>query len=401
MSTSILYHAFGLRGIEYRATRYEGEYIVFEAEMTTRNISCPTCNNEEVIFKGNKWREFLMPPIGRKRCLLHLLLHRVRCTKCGHLWWPRLSFMLGKHTYVRSFALQVMDLLKMGTIQDVANFMRTGWDIIKNIHKMKLKSMYKSRPLKRVKYLGVDEFAIRKGHSYMTIFVDLKDGRIIHAVEGKSKDDIRPFLKRLKQHARKLKAIAMDMSASYFWAVREILPDVDVVFDRFHVMNLMSKAIDSFRREYQRTMSHEGRKLLKGSRFLLLGNYENLDADKRSRLDELLQLNEPLATMHIMKEQLRLFWDLKDRKSAESFLKDWCFDAMNSGITHLAKVARTLMSYRTGILTYFDHKITNGPVEGLVNKIKTLKRQAYGYRDMEYFKLRLYHLHCQRYSLAG
>jgi len=309
--------------------------------------------------------------------------------------------MLGKHTYVRSFALQVMDLLKMGTIQDVANFMRTGWDIIKNIHKMKLKSMYKSRPLKRVKYLGVDEFAIRKGHSYMTIFVDLKDGRIIHAVEGKSKDDIRPFLKRLKQHARKLKAIAMDMSASYFWAVREILPDVDVVFDRFHVMNLMSKAIDSFRREYQRTMSHEGRKLLKGSRFLLLGNYENLDADKRSRLDELLQLNEPLATMHIMKEQLRLFWDLKDRKSAESFLKDWCFDAMNSGITHLAKVARTLMSYRTGILTYFDHKITNGPVEGLVNKIKTLKRQAYGYRDMEYFKLRLYHLHCQRYSLAG
>jgi transposase len=401
MSTSILYHAFGLRGIEYRATRFEGEHIVFEAEMTTRNIPCPACNNEKVVFKGNKWREFLMPTIGRKRCLLNLLLHRVRCTQCGHLWWPRLSFMVGKHTYVRSFALQVMDLLKIGTIQDVANFMRTGWDIVKNIHKMKLKSRYKSRPLKRVKYLGVDEFAIRKGHSYMTIFVDLKDGRIIHAVEGKSKDDIRPFLKRLKQHARKLKAIAMDMSASYFWAVREILPDVDVVFDRFHVMSLMSKAIDSFRREYQRTMSRAGRKLLKGSRFLLLGNYENLDADKRSRLDELLQLNEPLATMHIMKEQLRLFWDQKDRKSAESFLKNWCFEAMNSSIVQLTKVARTLMLYRTGILSYFDHRITNGPVEGLVNKIKTLKRQAYGYRDMEYFKLRLYHLHCQRYSLAG
>ena len=166
------------------------------------------------------------------------------------------------------------------------------------------------------------------------------------------------------------------MSASYFWAVREILPDVDVVFDRFHVMSLMNKAIDSFRREYQRTMSNTGRKLLKGSRFLLLENYENLDADKRSRLDKLLQLNEPLATMHIMKEQLRLFWDQKDRRSAESFLKNWCSDTMNSGIAHLAKVAKTLMSYRTGILTYFDHKITNGPVEGLVNKIKTLKRQA-------------------------
>ena len=74
---------------------------------------------------------------------------------------------------------------------------------------------------------------------------------------------------------------------------------------------------------------------------------------------------------------------------------------MTSGIPALAKVARTLMAYRTGLLTYFDHRITNGPVEGLVNKIKTLEQQAYGYRDMEYFKLRLYHLHCQRYSLAG
>jgi len=401
MSTSILYHGFGLKGIEYRATRYEGKYIVFESEMTSRNIVCPECGHDTVIFKGSKWREFLMPPMGRKRCLLDLLIHRVQCVKCHNLWWPKLSFMLGKHSYVRSFALQVLDLLKIGTIKDVADFMGTGWDLIKNIHKTKLKSMYRSRPIKHIKYLGIDEFAIRKGHRYMTIFVDLRYGRIIHAVEGKSKEAIAPFLKRLKRYARKLKAIAMDMSASYFWAVKEMLPNVDIVFDRFHVMGLMNKAIDSFRRQYQHMLNKADRKVLKGSRFLLLRNYEDLDSRGKSRLDELLQLNEPLSKMHLMKEQLRLFWDLKSRQDADKFLKSWCYEATKSGIPALLRVARTLMAYRTGLLTYFDHKITNAPVEGIVNKIKALKRQAYGYRDMEYFKLRLYHLHCQRYSLAG
>ena len=304
-------------------------------------------------------------------------------------------------SYARSFALQVLDLLKMATIKDVANFMRVGWDMIKDIHKLKLKRMYRTRPIKNIKYIGIDEFAVKRGHSYMTIFVDLRYGRIIHAVEGKSKKAILPFLKRLRRYARKLRAIAMDMSASYFWAVKEILSQVDIVFDRFHVMGLMNKSIDTFRRQYQHMLNKSDRRILKGARFLLLSNYENLDTDRKSRLDELLQLNEPLSKMHLMKEQLRLFWEMKTRHEAEKFLNSWGYEAMTSGIPALAKVARTIMAYRSGLLTYFDHKITNAPVEGLVNKIKTLKRQAYGFRDMEYFKLRLYHLHQQRYSLSG
>ena len=193
----------------------------------------------------------------------------------------------------------------------------------------------------------------------------------------------------------------MDMSASYFWAVKETLPQVDIVFDRFHVMGLMNKAIDTFRRQYQKMLNKTDRKVLKGARFLLLSNYEKLDSDRKSRLDELLQLNEPLSRMHLMKEQLRLFWNMKTREKAKKFLSSWGYEALTSGIPALAKVAKTIMAYRSGLLTYFDHKITNAPVEGLVNKIKTLKRQAYGFRDIEYFKLRLYHLHQQRYSLSG
>ena len=102
-----------------------------------------------------------------------------------------------------------------------------------------------------------------------------------------------------------------------------------------------------------------------------------------------------------MKEQLRLFWEQPTEEKARRFLALWCKGAWESGIKQLITVAKTLASYRTGLLSYFKHRITSGAVEGLVNKIKTLKRQAYGYRDMEYFKLRLYHLHTQRYSLTG
>ena len=133
---------------------------------------------------------------------------------------------------------------------------------------------------------------------------------------------------------------------------------------------------------------------------LLLRNYDTLDPEKKDRLDELLEINRPLYLIHSMKEQLRLFWNHTDEKKGRHFLAIWCRDAWESGIQQLVDVAKTLALYRSGLLTYFKHRITSGPVEGLVNKIKTLKRQAYGFRDMEYFKLRLYHLHTQRYPLT-
>jgi len=193
----------------------------------------------------------------------------------------------------------------------------------------------------------------------------------------------------------------MDMSTAFFWAVSDALPHVKIVFDRYHVMALMNRAIDKFRRAYQLQLDDMNKKTMKGSRFLFLRNYHSLKPDKQKSLDELLEVNAPLHLIHSMKEQLRLFWETTKITDARDFLDAWCRDAMESGIKQLASVGKTLASYRTGLLNYFFHRITNGPVEGLNNKIKTLKRQAYGFRDMEYFKLRLYHLHTQRYSLSG
>jgi transposase len=401
MSTSILYHAFGLKGIRYQKTQYLGNTMIISAEMTDQYVKCPDCSHRKATYKGHKTRRFIMGHCGRKKCFLDLHLHRLKCRACGNLWWPQLPFMVGKHRFVRSFALMVLDFLQFGTIQSVANYFGVGWDLVKEIHKSKLCRLYRTIALHKVKRIGIDEFSLKEGHNYMTIVIDLDRRRILHAVEGKGKEDIRPFLEKLSKKCKKLQCVAMDMSSAYFWAVRETLPHVDVVFDRYHVAALMNRAVDDLRRAQQRELDQLGKKTLKGSRFLLLRNYDSLEPDRKARLDALLEVNKPLFIVHSMKEQLRLFWEEENREAADNFLAVWCRDAMQSGINALIKVAKSLAAYRTGLLNYYTHRVTSGAVEGLVNKIKTLKRQAYGFRDVEYFKLRLYHLHTQRYSLTG
>jgi transposase len=305
--------------------------------------------------------------------------------------------MKGKSPLSRSFIRMALDLLSFSTIKSVAEFLRVGWDCIKDLHKDKLKLLYHRIKINDIEYLSVDEFAIAKGHEYMTVFTDIKSGRIVHAVKGKDSDAIIPFLKRLHRKAINLKGIAMDMSPAFYSAVKQELPHVNIIFDRFHVMKLMTTALDDVRKEQQQIYGTS----LKGDRFLLLKNYSALDVNGMERLNTLLMANEPLLIAHTMKEQLREFWEQEDQKSGEDFLKKWCFDALATGIKPLAKVAKSLWRKSEGLLSYFAHRISNGKAEGINNKIKTLKRQAYGYRDMEYFKLRLYHLHEQRYQLAG
>lgn len=397
MSTSVLYHAFQIDGVKYKSTSYEGSAIVFHAEMSDKYLVCPYCQSRDVSFKGQKERKFHLPPMGGKECFLNLQIHRLFCKTCNQLYWPHLPFMKGKSRMSRSFIRLALDLLAFATIKSVADFLKVGWDCIKDLHKDKLKTLYSHISLKDLVYVSVDEIAIAKGHVYMTIFTDAKSGRVIHAVEGKDIAAVTPFLKRLYKKATNLKAVAMDMSHAFYSAVKEELPHVDVVFDHFHVIKMMNTALDDIRKEQQKTCGN----ILKGERFLFLKNYDSLDVNGMERLNTLLAANEPLFVAYTMKEQLRSFWTQESRESAETFLKKWCTDALIRGTQPLRKVAKALLRRSDGLLNYFKHRISNGKAEGINNKIKTLKRQAYGFRDTEYFKLRLYHLHEQRYSLAG
>jgi transposase len=191
------------------------------------------------------------------------------------------------------------------------------------------------------------------------------------------------------------------MSGAYSSAVKKALPLVDIVFDHFHVDALINKALDEIRRQQQAQLQGTSRKVLKGARFLLLRNYANLAESGKDSLQALLDVNKPLLIAHTLKEQFRLFWSQPTVQEASRFLLYWLMDVFESGLEPMIKIGKTLLRHAEGLVNYFKHRISNGKTEGINNKIKTMSRQAYGFRDMEYFKLRLLHLHEQRYSLAG
>jgi transposase len=293
----------------------------------------------------------------------------------------------------KSFVRYVLSLVKLTTVKSVAGFLDVQWKTVKNIHKDWLKDKHKKIRYKDLIYLSVDEFSIRRGHTYMTVFLDIRTGRIIYAVEGRSVEDIQPFLEQLSRKARNLKAIAMDMSRSYIAAVKEYIPHVSIVFDRFHVQKLLNEALDTVRKNEREKYQKEGLNIGQGERFLFFRNFENLDKDEQVRLKRLFELNETLAKAHVLKEQFRQFWGKRSKKEAARFLLRWIMTAFLSGITAMDKIASTILAHYEGLLNYYDHPISNGQIEGTNNKIKVLKRSAYGYRDTEYFKLLLLDLH--------
>jgi transposase len=199
----------------------------------------------------------------------------------------------------------------------------------------------------------------------------------------------------------KIKAVATDMSAAYWSAVVEHLPDAALVFDKFHILKLMNERLDDLRRQMVREAEGVLKLRIKGTRFLLLRNPENLKADQIPKLHEALRLNEPLLLAWYLKEELRELWNLGSRKRMKSFLKDWGDKASQTGIGQMLKMAKTLQTHAAGILAYADHPITSGRMEGINNKIKTLTRQAYGFHDQNFFVLKLLSLHHSKYKLLG
>ena len=400
MSASLLYHTNQIEDVQVLKEEYYGNKILFEAVLIAKKAFCPCCGSNDSIAKGQKVRRLRMAPLGNKIAILLLKLHRLQCTNCLYIWWPLIPFAKPKKRYTLSFEKYVVRLMGFATIEHAAKFLGVSWSLIKNIHKAYLQREYQNPDLQRLRYIGIDEFSICKGHKYMTIFIDLETGEIIHAVEGKSIESVAPFLQQLKEKAIQLKAMAMDMNAAYASAAKKYLPHVDVVFDRFHVVALLNTAIDEVRRDQQAKCNAVGLQAIKGMRFLLLRNYEKLDFKKQNSLECLLEINKPIALVHSMKEQIRLFWTKPTIKEGAGFLAWWIVDAVESGIRELEKTGKTLLRHWQGLVNYFKHPITNGKTEGINNKIKTMKRQAYGFRDIEYFKLRLYSLHKVRYSFA-
>lgn len=397
MNDSFLYHAFGIRDMHYRSTQYKGNSIIITLEPKERLCVCPQCGGRHLVRNGTRTRDFIGLPIGGKKVIFRCILQRYMCKSegCGFDRQQDISFAKGSRSYIKRLVPYVADLLKMGTIRDVADKLGVGWDLVKEIHREYLSTRYGHPSLKGVARIGIDEFAVKKGHVYKTIVVDLDTGRILYVGDGKGSSALDDFWKSVKRNKLEIKVVTMDMSAAFFSSVVKNAPEADIVFDHFHVVKLMNEAVDKVRRDACRDEKDKKvKKAIKGTKWLLMANGDELE--NKERLDQALALNRPLFDAYYLKEELRQIWMQLNKKDAEKKLLEWVDTMKATGNEHLITVANTVMAYRTGILNWYDYHVSNAKVEGINNKIKVLKRVAYGYRDEDYFKLRLFALHDAR-----
>lgn len=398
MNTGILKQAFGISKQICYDSHCESNQIVLKIQTPRENLRCANCGSADVVCDGKVLRRFASVPIGLSKTVIEMPVQRLKCKCCGKVQQEDIDFAKGKRRHTTAFANMVIDLSRFATIQDIAWFLQVSWDVVRNIQMEFLQKEYANPSLKGLRYIGIDEFAIRKGHVYKTIVVDLESGRIVYVGDGNGKESLKGFWERLGDDKDSIEAVTTDMSSAYTGEVMEHLPNAALVIDHFHVVKLMNDKIDKLRRQtVHMEKDRNKRRVIKGTRWLLLRNGSDLfDQKFRTRLDNALNLNQPLMTAYYLKEDLREIWNQVCKADAEAVLDEWVSQARDSKLQPLREMANTLVAFKPYILAWYDHTVSNGKTEGVNNKIKVLKRQAYGYRCDEFLTLKLYSLHDKR-----
>ena len=374
-SDQLLYTAIGMKCYVPLSCSDLGGELTIRMSPPKSSIGCPDCNSSDVIRRGSTDRKVHAPPIGLRMTKLLIKTPRVECRKCDRVLTIVLPKVVAHKNHTKSFARLVVDLRKVMTIADVAGYLKVSETMIREIDRAYLGRKFSKPKLEKLKHLAIDEISVRKGFKFLSIVMDLVSGAVVFVGDGKGKAALTPFGKRLHGSRAKIKAVATDMSSAYYKAVRENLPSAMHVFDRFHIVKLMNEKLTTLRRELHREAAEGAEKMsLKSTRWLLLKNPQNLNSDRneQERLEKALDLNRPLAIAYYLKEDLRQIWEQSSKREAGKFLTDWCARARASQIRVLQIMAKTIETHRSGILAWYNHPLSTGPLEGLNNDRATV-----------------------------
>lgn len=403
MSTSILYHGWGLTEHTYLKTDFMLGVIWFHVEKKPEKRCCPECKSRDFSLAGKKVRHWKTVPIGLHPVTIVGHFHRLDCLGCGQLRWEDLGIGDPMKRYARNLGRYALGLSRAMALSDVAVLTGLSWPTIKQIVKDDLTRRASKVNLRHVRYIAIDEVSHKKGQQYFTVVLDWESGEVLHVADGRGMESLKEFFWKLRCSRAKLAAVAMDMHEPYAAAVKEYYrKPVDIVYDRFHVMKLVSKQLDEVRRQEMAQADSDGSKrYIKGQRYILLRPLEELSLNGQQRLENLLLVNRNICMAYILKEDLRSFWEADSMEEGANLLLTWICQAISTGLKPFQKLVKTILQRWDGLMAYFKHPISTGPLEGVNTKIKLLKRKAYGYRDEKFFKLRILFIHECLSKLVG
>ncbi|MEK7757030.1 MAG: ISL3 family transposase [Planctomycetota bacterium] len=372
-----------------RFKRFNKQWIELRLELRDRNLRCPGCGQRFVFSYDRRYAAIRDLDLSTHRTVLSVPKYRVRCPRCG-VRQVHLEIARPHARCTKRFEKWLFVLTRTMPITEAADLMAVHWATVRDAEIRYIRGFLRKRNLDGIRDLGVDEVSEKKGHRYLTLVTDLALRRVIWVGRGNDGAVLRRFFRWFgPKRTRRIRRVVMDMHLPYEYEVRRQCPRARIVYDRFHLMKLLHRALDDLRRRLQRELPPEGRRYLKDKRYLLLRAKENLTTKQQVRLDELLAVNQPLNAAYILKEDFRALFDEENPKRARQDIKDWKVRARESELPELLEFVKMLNRRRYGILNFFRHRITNGLAEGLNNVVKTIKKVACGFHDWEYFALKI------------
>jgi len=330
---------------------------------------------------------------GDLRIYLEFEVRRVRCKSCGTVKRERLDFLADNPFYTQRFAHYVGRRCRSCTVKDIAQELHLDWDTVKTLEKQYLAAQLAKAGAPGPKVIGIDELSIRKGHTYRIVVSDLVRERPIWFGGGdRSEQSMTMFYDWLgDKKSRGIRLAVMDMWKPFRNVTNARAPQAAVLFDKFHILRHLGKALDEVRKsEYQR-LSGRDRNYIKGQKYTLLSRRENLTLDGRQALRKLLAANQRLNRAYVLKESFGQLWDYEVEGWARRFFDNWRASLKWQRLEPYEKFAEMIDRHWDGIAAYCkpENKVSLGFVEGLNNKIRVIQRRAYGLRDEEYLRLKI------------
>ncbi len=392
MDYKLLEQLLNLPRIQVDDFRQTKDEILITVSIRYNKHRCPKCGRKFAKVNELIEQKIRDLPVFGKTCYLLLRKGRVHCP-CSFTGYEDIDFVDQNQRQTTRFEEFLFMLCDRMTVMDASALMQVNWKRAHTIDKKTLKKLKLDHTLPPLRVIGVDEISFEKHHKYFTIVYDLstKNG-VLYVSQGRTEESLNEFFSHLSEDQRhSIRAVCLDMWDPYINSVNEFLPNATIIFDRFHIKKHLNECLDGLRRSIAREqgLSKEERKVFKHKRWVLLKNQQNHNQKDKLALDELKRINSPLYEAYLIKEQFDYFYQCTNEQQGQEFIENW-FRQIPKAIQGFFKSFYNMLKrYLYGVTAFFRYQYTNSTAEGINNKIKVLKRMAYGYQDQEYFKLKI------------
>ena len=356
----------------------EGRLDIYISRERGSKHPCPKCAVECDVHdtQARTWRHL---NFFQYRAYIHCDTPRIKCQAHGVLQvetpWSRPG-----SGFTLLFEAFMIELSKVMPVNSIAKMVGEHDTRIWRVVNYYVEEARNNLDFSRVAKVGIDETSSKRGHNYVSVFIDLDQTRVVYVAEGKDAETVKSFKDDLKKHngePEQVEDICCDMSPAFIKGVEENFPQAAITFDKFHVMKIVNEAVDQVRRQEQIE-----NKYLKNTRYIWLKNPGNLTVNQNDKLESLSKMNLKTARAYNIKLSLQEFWSIEDPGVAEAYLKRWYFWATHSRLEPIKEVAYTIKRHWDGIIEYITSRVNNGILEGINSLIQVTKGKARGYRNV-------------------